>query len=111
MRDACIDILREASFVQREDLERSVILRMGLVKLIEIIGEAAYKISAEKKEMHPEIPWKQIEGIRHRLVHDYYAININIVWNTITKEIQPLLEKVRHILDLENAAPPEQKEP
>lgn len=63
----------------------------GVVKLIEIIGEAAYKITNEFKDAHPLTPWKYIIGMRHILVHGYYQINRQDVLKTIRKDL-PILK-------------------
>jgi len=98
-----LDAAREAiGFVQckrREDLDRDRLLVLGLVKAVEIIGEAAYQTSEEMRRQVPEIPWEDIIGMRHRLVHAYFDINLDILWNTIQEDLPPLvstltLEKV-----------------
>ena len=65
-------------------------LRLPLSK----IGEAAYLLTNEFKEKHPEVEWKVIIGMRHVLVHDYYQISDEMVWATIQTELLPLKEKV-----------------
>lgn len=68
----------------------------GLSKIVEIIGEAAYKITKEFKESHPELPWKQIEGMRHILVHGYFSISPEVLWDVIENDIptlKPVIEK------------------
>lgn len=64
----------------------------GLVKMIEIIGEAASKISKETIDRNNEIQWKEIIGTRHILVHDYNTVDFNLLWEIIQKEI-PVLKK------------------
>lgn len=74
------------AFVQemtREALERDRKLTLALVKEIEIIGEAAYQVSAATREQMPDIPWEDIMGMRHRLVHACFDINLDILWNTV----------------------------
>ena len=61
---------------------------------LQIIGEAAYLLTNEFKEKHPEVEWKVIIGMRHVLVHDYYQISDEMVWATIQTELLPLKEKV-----------------
>lgn len=73
------------------DLSEKDLSYYGVVKLLEIIGEAAYKLSKEFKELHPQTPWKYVVGMRHVLVHGYYQINREDVFLTI-KENLPVLK-------------------
>ena len=75
----------------------------GLSKIVEIIGEAAYKITKDFKEIHPDLPWKQIEGMRHILVHGYFSISPDVLWDVIENDIPTLIPVIkRYIEDLEN---------
>jgi len=72
------------------------IIYYGFVKHVEIIGEAVYMLSKEFKEAHPEMDWTAIEGMRHVLVHGYYHIKPNQLWDTIDldlPELKPYIEK------------------
>jgi len=64
-----------------------------------IIGEAAYMLTKEFKESHPLTPWRQIEGMRHHIVHGYYQVRKDILWNVIPKDLQPLKEQVLRYLN------------
>ncbi len=73
-------------------------LVLSLVKDIEIIGEAATRISEDCRRESPEIPWRNIVTMRNRLIHGYFDINLDIVWKTVTEELPPLsvhLQKAR----------------
>lgn len=59
--------------------------------MVEIIGEAAYMISKEFKETHPQLPWRQIEGMRHILVHGYFSISEEVLWDVIQNDIPSLI--------------------
>lgn len=63
----------------------------GLSKMVEIIGEAAYMITKEYKSVHREIPWRQIEGMRHILVHGYFSISADVLWDVIQNDIPRLI--------------------
>lgn len=80
-----------------QDLEVEPILFYGVVKNIEIIGEAAYKISDVTKNSHPEIPWKNMIGMRHVLVHDYYHIRPEEVYKVYLEDIPHLLPLLKNI--------------
>jgi len=97
-----LDAAREAlSFAQgrtREDLDKDRLLVLGLVKAIEIIGEAAYQISEETRAQLPAVPWEDIIGMRHRLVHAYFDINLEILWRTVQEDLPPLVSTLESIL-------------
>lgn len=84
------------------DLELESVLYFAVVKNIEIIGEAAYMITHDFKSNHPETPWKQIEGMRHILVHDYYRISVNEVWGVISNRLAPLRSQIEKYLEETN---------
>lgn len=67
------------------------VLFYGLSKMVEIIGEAAYMITKEFKAVHGEIPWRQIEGMRHILVHGYFSISPDVLWDVIENDIPKLI--------------------
>jgi uncharacterized protein with HEPN domain len=78
-------------------------LQLALVKLIEIIGEAASKLSAEMRVSTPQIPWSDITGMRHRRVHDYRDIDLMLVWRTVQEDIPALLAELRPLLPPKDA--------
>jgi uncharacterized protein with HEPN domain len=79
----------------RVDLDSDAILRMALTRAVEILGEAAVQVSAAGREELPGVPWAQIVGMRNRLVHAYFDINRNILWDTVQLALPPLLERLR----------------
>lgn len=85
-----------------KDFEGESLLFYGVVKNIEIIGEAAYKLTHEFKELHPETPWKSIVGMRHVLVHGYFQIALDEVFNIYTEDLPQLLTQLNSYLQQEN---------
>ena len=83
----------------RADLDRDLMLMFAVVRAIEIIGEAASKMSAETYAAHAEIPWRAIVGMRHRLVHAYFDIDADVVWVAATQEVPALLAQLRTLAD------------
>lgn len=80
-----------------EDLQANAVLFYGFVKLVEIIGEAVYMLTKEFREAHTEVNWRQIEGMRHVLVHGYYTIDSTSLWDTIVYDIptlKPMIDKL-----------------
>jgi uncharacterized protein with HEPN domain len=95
------------SFVYGLSLEQfaaSRIHQQAVTKALETIGEAAGRISEQARAEHPEIPWREVTGMRHRLVHDYFEINLDKVWETVQNDLPPLIAK------LEPLVPPEAAE-
>ena len=93
-----LDAAREAlSFVagrNSEDLGRDRMLVLALVKEIEIIGEAASRISDESRKALPRIPWPKIIAMRNRLIHAYADVDLSIVWDTLTGALPELLREL-----------------
>jgi uncharacterized protein with HEPN domain len=75
---------------QRTDLDTDQMLLFALIRAIEIIGEAASKVSLETRMATPSVPWPAIVSMRNRLIHAYFDIDRDIVWKTLTEEIPPL---------------------
>ena len=75
-----------------------------MVKAVEIIGEAASKTSKECHKNLPQIPWANIIGMRNRLIHAYFDVNLDILWKTITEDLPPLTSELKEILESNNSA-------
>ncbi len=82
----------------QDALERNEMMQFALIKLVEIVGEAAYRVSRQTRSKHPEIPWSDVTGMRHRLVHDYEAIDLGMVRATIVDDLPALIENLRAIV-------------
>jgi uncharacterized protein with HEPN domain len=75
----------------------------GLVKCVEIIGEAAARVGADTKGTYPQIPWAQIVAMRNRLVHAYFDIDLDQVWKAATEDLPPLVVALESILEGDDA--------
>ena len=82
----------------RRHLDKDEMLAFALLHAIQVVGEAAVKVSAEFCNQHPQIPWAPITGMRHRLVHSYFDINHDILWTTVTESVPELLAQVDRLL-------------
>ena len=97
MRDHAAKALALAAGKSRAEFDADEILRLALTYLIQIVGDAANQVSQETKDTHPHVPWQSIVGMRHRLVHGYFAVDEDIVWKTLTTELEPLLRALERM--------------
>ena len=99
---AAIDrLLNHAGSLSREELESDVLRYYGIVKNIEIIGEAARMLSEDFKTAHPEVPWLSIANMRNFLVHEYFQVDSDTVWAVIHSDIVELKARiVRYLSDV-----------
>ena len=97
-----LDYSREAMAIaasrSRSDLDADRLLQLGLVRLVEIIGEAASRVSSSSREQYPEIPWPQIAGMRNRLIHGYDFVDYDILWKTVTEDLPTLVVAIESSL-------------
>jgi len=89
---------RMAEGCSREDLDSDRKLNLALVRLMEIVGEAALRVSAEMRARLPAIPWPEVVGLRHRLVHGYDRVDFDILWNIVQYDLPPLIAELRQTL-------------
>jgi len=94
MLDAAQSALRFVKERRREDLEADEMLTFALVRALEIIGEAAGQVSDPTRQTLPQIPWRDIVGMRHRLVHAYFDVDLNRVWDTAVHYVPELVERL-----------------
>ena len=85
----------------REDLNNDEMLAISLVHLLEIVGEAANGVSDDFRKQYPYIPWRKMIGLRNRLIHGYFDINLDIVWDTVLKDLPPLVADLEKIIPIE----------
>ena len=97
-----LDAAEEAmSFVRdkdRKSLDQDRMIVLAIIKDIEIVGEAASRISDETKQAAPDIPWASITGMRNRLIHAYFDINLDILWQTVSKDLPELASKLKEAI-------------
>ncbi|MBO7566403.1 MAG: DUF86 domain-containing protein [Bacteroidales bacterium] len=82
----------------KKEIEADYLRYYGIIKNIEIVGEAAYKLTHSYRQKHPDTPWEFIARMRHVLVHDYYQIDSREVWKVIQEDLRPLRDQVAHYL-------------
>ena len=98
MRDAAVEAVSFIAGKSRTDLDADRQLVLALVKSIEIIGEAAMKVSRGGKAETSEVPWRDIIAMRNRLIHAYFDIDLDILWQTVTFELPTLVQGLEHLL-------------
>jgi uncharacterized protein with HEPN domain len=98
MLDAAREALSFARNRTRKDLNDNRMLVLSIVKSVEIIGEAASKITKESQEEYPEIPWANIVAMRNRLIHVYFDIDLDRVWDTVTDDLPLLIDILEKIV-------------
>jgi uncharacterized protein with HEPN domain len=98
MADALDAAMRFVEGRQRADLDTNEMLLFALVRAIEIVGEAASKVTAEARDEMTDLPWASIVGMRNRLVHAYFDINRDILWTTVTESVPALAGQLKDLL-------------
>ena len=99
MLEAIDIIIQRTSGMKLEDLDTDKVVYGGLAYYTMIIGEAAYMLSKEFKDTHSATPWRQIEGMRHHIVHGYFQVRKDMLWNVIENDLQPLKEQIKQYID------------
>lgn len=83
---------------ERADLRRERMLELSLIRLIEVVGEAAARVSPEGQTKYSPIPWPQVIGMRNRLIHGYNQVDLDILWDTIEVDLPPLITELENVL-------------
>lgn len=91
LREAAEKAIDFSSERTRQSLDDDELLRLGLTKLVEIVGEAAKQVSEPTRTAHPEVPWSAAARMRDRLIHHYFDIDLDILWVTVTEDLPDLL--------------------
>jgi len=83
--------------ITREIYDGDENLRLTLAHLVQILGEAARHVTPETQAAHPEIPWREIVGMRHKIVHDYMNLDEDVLWEVVTQDLRPLIAALENI--------------
>ncbi|MDP2720107.1 MAG: DUF86 domain-containing protein [Dehalococcoidia bacterium] len=95
--------VRHAKGKKRSDLDKDDLLGLALIRLLEIIGEAAWGISENLRDRYPEIEWQQMANMRNRLIHGYFDVNNDLVWETVITELPMLIAQIHEVIKKESA--------
>ncbi|MBZ0252038.1 MAG: DUF86 domain-containing protein [Candidatus Methylomirabilis sp.] len=101
MRDHAREAVDMARGRTRADLDEDRSLNLSLVRLLEIVGEAAGRVPPERRAEAPAIPWPQIVGLRNRLIHGYDDVDFNVLWAIVTEDLPPLIGELDRVLATE----------
>ncbi len=82
----------------RADLDKDIVLVAALERFVEVIGEAATRISVSTRNSAPEIPWREIIAMRNRLVHGYFAVDLDILWSVAHNDIPALTDALDDLI-------------
>lgn len=99
MLDAAEEAREHAAGRIRDDLDSDRQLVHSLVRCIEIIGEAASRVSPECRAMMPDTRWSGIRGMRNRLIHAYFDVNLTVLWRSVIVELPELIAQLKTVLD------------
>ena len=105
---AARDALEFAAGLTFSQFEESRLHQHAVVKAVENIGEAASRVSADTKQAHPEIPWRQVIGMRNRLIHAYFDINLDILWQVVQDDLPELVAQIEPLVPPREALCPKQ---
>jgi len=101
IRDAISRIEEYTKTVGYDDFIKNNLIQDGVIRQLEIIGEATKRLSTEFKNKYPHIAWKDIAGMRDKLIHNYLGVDLDAVWDTVKKDIPVLKKEVKKILSEE----------
>ncbi|MCX5769245.1 MAG: DUF86 domain-containing protein [Candidatus Hydrogenedentes bacterium] len=98
MRDHALEAVVAARGRSRQDLDGDRIFALALIKLVEIVGEAASRVSLATRSLQPHIPWNEIVAARNRLVHGYDQVDLDVLWRIVAVELPPLIQQLEALL-------------
>lgn len=99
MLTCCENIFLFVKNKKKTQLSHDILLSSAVRHQLEILGEAANSVSNKTQKELPDIPWKQIIGLRNRLIHEYFDVDYAIIWQTIKEGLPPLVVEIRKYLD------------
>jgi len=99
--DAISRIEEYSQNIDYKDFMNNHLIQDGVIRQIEVMGEATKRLSSEIRESHSEIPWKDIAGMRDKLIHDYLGVDLDAVWETVQNDIPALKNRLRDLITKE----------
>ena len=99
MLDHALEAVAMAKGKKRADLDKDRQLNLALVRLLEIIGEAASRVPKEERDRYANISWPEIISLRNRLIHGYDTVDFDILWQIVSQDLPGLIESLRKVLN------------
>lgn len=106
MKIACERAPEFTEGATRDRLSSDLMMQFAVVRAVQIVGEAARKVSPEFRLLHPEIPWVAITAMRHRIVHEYMKVDLDIVWKVVQVHVPELLRLIATLLPPDSSTMP-----
>jgi uncharacterized protein with HEPN domain len=91
-------VISYLSNISIEEFYKNGILQDAVIRRIEIIGEASSRVSEVSQKKYPDLPWREMKGMRNLLIHEYDVIDIDEVWNTVKNELPKLIKQIEKII-------------
>lgn len=98
MLDAARETGALTAGMSRDDFKADRVVSLAVIRLLEVLGEAANSVSEGVRRDHPEVPWSRMISMRHRLIHGYYDTDMDIIWSTVSEDIPPLVRVLEDIV-------------
>lgn len=105
LRDILDAIMKAQQFIEGMDFSSFSTddkTAFAVVRALEIIGEATKKIPEAVREIYPDLPWREMAGLRDKLAHDYFGVNLDVVWKTVTDDLPTLKSGIASVLEAES---------
>ena len=99
IRDAIFRIKEYTLNITHEEFMNNHLIQDAVIRQIEIIGEATKKLSRKVRDIYPDIPWKDMAGMRDKLIHDYFGVDIDAVWMTVEQDIPAIEKEIMDIIE------------
>ncbi len=97
--ECCRKILEYSEGISNEEFQTNVMLQDAIVRNIEIVGEASKNLTSETRENNPQIAWRDIMRMRDKIVHHYFRLKLDVIWDTIKQDIPTLKPEIENILE------------
>jgi uncharacterized protein with HEPN domain len=91
------NILDYTKDISKAEFAKTTLIQDAVIRNFEVIGEATKKVSSDFKQIHHEVPWKEMAGMRDKLIHDYIGVDIQVIWETVEKDLPVLLKLLKEV--------------
>ena len=95
-------LIEQTTGISADTFLQSTVLKRAFVRSLEVIGEATKHVPSDFRRKYPDVDWREMAGLRDRLIHGYVSIDHQIVWNVVTNDIPTLLRQIRQIIEIES---------